>query len=202
MTVYLFEGSPIVAPLTIESNEPIFVGNTTNLKQQRASQGAQRWELSFQIQTKGNEEDYFVGVVTGVSTAKTMIMPQLNSVMSKITVTLPGAVAVTTVPGATEVPVNFGQAGLLPKGSFIKFSNHYKIYLVTENVQTTTSSVSVPIYPPLRGTVFGTGTTVIHGNSFDKPKIQYLRDLETLQGIIYEDGVLINPGTIKLIEAL
>lgn len=200
MTVYYFEGSPIVAPLTIESNEPVFVADTVNLKQQRASQGAQRWELSFQIQTKDIEEDYFVGMVTGIKDAKTMIMPQLLSVDKKVTVTTNGSASATSA-GADSVLINFSQASrLLPKGSFIKFSNHSKIYMVTANVNTQTTAVSVSIYPELKQAILAS-TTVYHPGSSTKPVLQYYRDLETLQGITYEDGVLVNPGTIKLIEA-
>ncbi len=201
MTVYYFEGSPIVAPLTIESNEPVFVADTVNLKQQRASQSAQRWELSFQIQTKDIEEDYFVGIVTNINTAKTMVMPQLLAVDKKVTVTTNGSANATSA-GASTITVNFSAAErLLPKGSFIKFSNHSKIYMVTANVTTQTTPVSVSIYPELKQTI-SAGTTVYHPGSSIKPTLQYYRDLETLQGITYEDGVLINPGTIRLIEAL
>jgi hypothetical protein len=201
MTVYYFEGSPIVAPLTIESNEPVFVADTVNLRQQRASQGAQRWELSFQIQTKDIEEDYFVGIVTGINTAKTMVMPQLFSVDKKVTVTNNGS-ANSASAGASAVLINFSIANrLLPKGSFIKFADHSKIYMVTSNVTTQTTPVSVSIYPELRQNI-SISTTVYHPGSSIKPTLQYYRDLETLQGITYEDGVLVNPGTIKLIEAL
>jgi hypothetical protein len=201
MTVYYFEGSPIVAPLTIQSNEPVFVADTVNLKQQRASQGAQRWELSFQIQTKDIEEDYFVGVVTGLNQAKTMVMPQLFSVDKKVTVTTAGSASATSA-GANSVSINFSTAAkLLPKGSFIKFANHSKIYMVTANVTTQSTAVSVPIYPSLRVAV-SAATAVYHPGSSVKPTLQYYRDLETLQGVTYEDGILVNPGTIKLLEAL
>ena len=200
MTVYYFEGSPIVAPLTIESNEPIFASDTISLKQQRASQGAQRWELSFQIQTKDIEEDYFVAMVTGITQAKTMTMPQLLSVDKKVTVTANGVPSATAI-GASTVSIGFNQTGFLPKGSFIKFSNHSKLYMVTSNITTSINPVSVPIYPSLRVAVT-TSHLVYHPGSTIKPALSYYRDLETLQGITYEDGVLVNPGTIKLIEAL
>jgi hypothetical protein len=200
MTVYYFEGSPIVAPLTIRSNEPVFVADTISLKQQRASQGAQRWELDFQIQTRDIEEDYFVGIVTGINTAKAITMPQLNSVDNKVTVTSNG-VPSTTAAGVNTVIINFNQAGFLPKGSFIQFSNHNKIYMTTTNVTTTTAAVAVPIYPSLRVAV-NAAHLVYHPNSAVKPSLQYFRSLDTLQGLTYEDGVLVNPGTIKLIEAL
>jgi hypothetical protein len=200
MTVYYFEGSPIVAPLTIASNEPVFSSDTISLRQQRASQGAQRWELSFQIQTRDIEEDYFVAMITGINDAKSMIMPQLLAVDNKVTVTSQGTSA-AAAENAFSVSINFNQIGFLPKGSFISFSNHSKLYMVTNNIQTTSSNVSVPIYPSLRAGVTS-GTTVFHPGSTIKPSLQYYRDLETLQGITYEDGVLVNPGTIKLLEAL
>jgi len=200
MAVYYFEGSPIVAPLTIESNEPVFSADTISLKQQRASQGAQRWELSFQIQTKDIEEDYFVTMVTGINQAKSMIMPQLLSVDKKVTVANTG-VPSTTSAGSSSVNINFNEVAFLPKGSFIQFSNHSKIYMVTSNITTALTAVAVPIYPSLR-TAVTTTHIVYHAGSSVKPNLQYYRDLETLQGITYEDGVLVNPGTIKLLEAL
>jgi hypothetical protein len=200
MTVYYFEGSPIVAPLTIESNEPVFSVDSINLKQQRASQGVQRWELSFQIQTKDIEEDYFVAMVSQANLARTMVMPQLNSVVKKVTVTN-AAVTNSTNAAATSVVMNFNQVGFLPKGTFIKFSNHSKIYAVTSNINTVVGTISVPIYPSLR-TATPINTVVYHVGSETKPVLSYFRDLETLQGITYEDGVLVNPGTVKIIEAL
>jgi hypothetical protein len=190
-----------VAPLTIESNEPIFVADSVSLKQQRASQGAQRWELSFGIQMTGNEGDFLVGLVTGLSQAKTMVMPQLVSTDNKVTATNTG-VPSATAAGQSSVLINFSQiGGVLPKGSFIKFSNHAKIYMVTNAVTTSTSAVSVSIYPSLR-TAVTTTHSVYHPGSSTKPLFQYYRDMETLQGLIYEDGIMVNPGTIKLIEAL
>jgi hypothetical protein len=130
-----------------------------------------------------------------------MIMPQLLSVDKKVTVTTNGSSNAAT-RGASTVLINFSQASrLLPKGSFIKFADHAKIYMVTANVTTQTTPVSVSIYPELRQDV-SISTVVHHPGSATKPVLQYYRDLETLQGITYEDGVLVNPGTIKLIEAL
>ena len=48
---YYYEGYEILAPLTIASNEPMFDSDTVSLRKQRASQSAQRWELSFGILT-------------------------------------------------------------------------------------------------------------------------------------------------------
>jgi hypothetical protein len=200
MTVYYFEGSPIVAPLTIESNFPIFMAETVSLKQQRASQGAQRWELSFNLQDKGTEADFLVSMVTNLTTARTMIMPQLNEVNSKVTVTLPG-IAGATAAGVSTVFIDFNQVGILPKGSFIKFNNHAKIYMVTSTVNTQTTPVPVNIFPSLRKAVTA-GTNVYHPGSSVKPVITFYQSMDTISGITYEDGVLMNPGTINILEAL
>lgn len=81
--MYYFKGAKILAPLSITSNEPVFDVDTISLSKQRASQGAQRWELSFKTVSSGaTEADIFVGMVTGISSAETMIMPQLPSVVT------------------------------------------------------------------------------------------------------------------------
>lgn len=200
MPVYYFEGSPIVAPLTIESNSPIFMSETVSLKQQRASQGAQRWEVSFNIQSKGAEADFLVSMATNLATARTMVMPQLNEVNSRVTVTQTGISSVNTANSST-VTIDFNQVGLLPKGSFIKFSNHAKLYMVTADVSTQTTPVPVSIFPSLRQNV-SAGTTVYHPGSSTKPVITFYQSMDTISGITYEDGLLMNPGTIKILEAL
>jgi len=79
---YYFEGYEIVAPLTIASNEPIFDVDTISLKKQRASQGVQRWELSFGVTT--TEPASLLTSIVDFDTVKTMTMPQLNDVNNRI----------------------------------------------------------------------------------------------------------------------
>jgi hypothetical protein len=79
---YYYEGYEILAPLTITSNEPMFDVDTVSLRKQRASQNAQRWELSFDILTK-NPADALLSIV-GFDIAKTMTMPQLNDVNDRL----------------------------------------------------------------------------------------------------------------------
>lgn len=202
MAVYYFEGSPIVAPLKIESNEPIFVTDSISLKQQRASQGAQRWELEFTVMTRDVEEDLFVSSIVYANQARTMVMPQLLSVDNKTTCSVAGTVSATATVASSTVSITFSEIGTtIPKGSFIKFSNHPKLYLVTSEVTTTGSPVVVSIFPVLREEVTS-GVTVNHPGSPTKPMFTYYQSTDNVRGIIYEDGVLVNPGTIKLLEAL
>ena len=79
---YYYEGYEILAPLTIASNEPMFDADTVSLRKQRASQNAQRWELSFGILT-ADPADALLSIV-GFDIAKTMTMPQLNDVNDRL----------------------------------------------------------------------------------------------------------------------
>jgi len=79
---YYYEGYEILAPLTIASNEPMFDADTVSLRKQRASQNAQRWELSFGILTT-TPADALLSIVD-FDIAKTMPMPQLNDVSDRV----------------------------------------------------------------------------------------------------------------------
>ena len=126
---YYYNGAKILAPLSIASNEPVFDVDTVSLSKQRASQGAQRWEVAFNTVTSGETEaDLLVGIITNLAVADTMIMPQLPSVDRTNTIGASRPIS-TTAAGSSTVFMN--NNGLLSKGSFIKFSNHSKVYMVT-----------------------------------------------------------------------
>lgn len=196
---YEFEGAAILAPLTISSNEPMFEADTISLSKQRASQGVQRWELSFKTATsKTTEADMLVGVVTSLSTTATMVMPQLPSVVAQTTsgTSLPVGSGVAAGLSAVTVVNN----GTLKKGAFVKFSNHDKVYMVTEDVAPSIASapVSVPIYPSLRTAV--TTSDVLHTGS--SAVLTYYRDIDNLKGLQFSDGLLSSAGSISLTEAV
>jgi hypothetical protein len=94
---YYYEGYEILAPLTITSNEPMFDSDTVSLRKQRASQNAQRWELSFGILTK-NPADALLSIVD-FDIAKTMTMPQLNDVNDRLPVAATTSTYVVTASG-------------------------------------------------------------------------------------------------------
>lgn len=202
MTVYYYKGVPIVAPLTIESNEPIFVADMLNLKQERVSQAAQRWELSFGIQFRDTEGQYFTEMLKGLSAAKEMTMPQLVAVDKRIT-----SLATPTTVGATAanqsaVNITVSETGtLIPAGTFIRFSSHKKIYAILDDITTTGGTVSMNIYPRLTAPVIE-GVSVYHANTSTKPVLTFYNSVDTLSGIVYEDGLMVNPGLVKIVEAL
>lgn len=196
---YYFEGYEILAPLSIISNEPVFDADTINLKKQRASQNAQRWEMSFNIATN-DPSDILVNSIVNFDQVKTMIMPQLTS-SKTFSVSSTPSVSSTASSGATSVVVSAnGITGVLPKGYFIKFSNHPKIYMTTNQVDFSLSSttVTIGVYPSLKSTV-ASGVNLL---TEDNVVISYYREINDLRGIRYDDGILASAGTINIIEAV
>ena len=192
---YYYKGAKILAPLTIRSNEPIYEVDTVSLSKQRASQGAQRWEVSFKTVTSADTEaDMLVGTITNLTASTTMIMPQIPSVVAGNTAGV--SLVISSVASAGASTVTIVNDGIIKKGSFIKFSNHDKIYMVTEDVSSGT--VNVPIYPSLRSAVaitdtFQTGSYAV---------LSYYRNIDNLTGLIFSDGLISNAGSISLTEAI
>lgn len=118
--LYYFQGLEIVTPFQIRSNQPVFDNDTLSLKKQRASQGAQRWELSFSVITD-DPADLLIGVLDGQTTTQTMPMPQLTSVQNRI-------------DGGTA----------LPKGAFVMGNTDGKIYVIRVDGMATPST---DLYP-------------------------------------------------------
>jgi len=161
---YYFEGYEIVTPFSISSNEPMFDADTISLKKQRSSQGAQRWELSFNIVTT-TPADALLTIVD-FDTVQTMTMPQLKEVNDRLST------------------VNY------PKGAFVTGSNN-KVYMIKSDAS---SVVDSNLYPtPPSGLTYSTVANAT---------IRYYRDVSDLRGITFSDGILADPGTINIIEAL
>ena len=201
MSVYYYEGAKILAPMTIMSNEPMFDVDTVSLKKQRASQNAQRWELSFNtIAEPSTQVDLFLSSVETLDTVTSMIMPQLPRVDELYTLTQTSTgVNGSFSAGVSAVSISAATTtGFLPKGSFINFSNHSKVYVTTSDTTFTSGAVDVNLYPALRTSI--TSTDFLRTNS--ECQLNYLRSIDQQTGITFTDGVLASVGTIDLIEAL
>ena len=219
---YYYQGSEILTPLTITSNEPHFDVTTISLKTERTSQEHQRWELSFNVVgTKDTEVDLFLNTIVDFDTPETMIMPQIVKVGSgnnqeETENTLVNAADVTQKAYPTIGPVGsgYGQAGnssviidnasstmgYIKKGTFIKFSNHDKVYITTNNLNMSgTVNQTLNVYPKLRENLVHNNTTLQHT---DNCLFKFFKSIDNLTGITYTDGILSNIGTISLVEAL
>lgn len=206
MATYYFEGNPILAPLSIESRKIVLSSETGSQKIFRREIEGQRWDLSFRVSTN-SATDLFISMLDNTTTTNQMIMPQLKEVddlVNEITET-PTLVS-NAVAGATTVIISCNQMGnygefnnkVAPKGSFIQFNNHDKIYVLKQELIEGSSRL-VSIFPALQSDV-PSGTLIFMACTPVKPQFTYKRSINTISGITYTDGILVDTGNITLEE--
>lgn len=199
MSAYYFEGSPILAPLTFMSKDVVVSSETVTLKRLIHKTNAQRWDLSFSITTNDNSDNLLLGMIENSYTLKTMDMPQLTKVADATTMTGTLTCTQTFATGQTTIGANNSSGGVLPKGSFVQFSNHTKIYIIKEDY--TFNGDALEVYPELKAGVTGS-TTVYYDNFSIKPQLNYMRDDSEASGITFIDGVLASLGTVTIKEVV
>jgi len=199
MSTYYFEGSPILAPLMFKSTDVVISSETANLKTLIHKTDAQRWDLSFGIVADNNEANILTAMIENSYTVKSMEMPQLKSVADLTTLTGQLTTSQAYAAGSSTIIATNTSGGLLPKGSFIQFANHSKIYIIKEDWAA--NGNPIVIYPNLRLAV-NISTQVNYFGFFNPPIFNYLRDDNEVSGITYQDGILASIGTITLKEAL
>jgi len=192
----IYENGEVIArfsaPLTVKSNQPVFVSDTLSLKRFVSKRSAQRWEIESGLEPLTySAEDLMVSLVTkGYSETVQVVMPQNYGVIKRRTAT--GNATASGSVGNTTVTVN-NSLGLIPRGSFIKFSSHSKIYMTTSDL---TNSGTLNIFPELRSAVSGTMYCK------DDVIMSCLYDTDVVSGMVYSDGIMMDVGTIRLVEKL
>lgn len=182
-----------VAPMSVISNQPAFATDSLSLKRQTVSQEAQRWEITTNLAPSNNSADFLIhSVVNGYQNVFQIEMPQVYRQNGKTTSTTCSS-NLNAVKGATQVSVTTNK--IIAKGEFIQFQNHSKVYLVTSERD---KDGFLSIYPSLRQDV-PASTVVIFG---DNVRMSVRYELDTALGITYVDGIMSDPGSVKLIEAL
>jgi len=89
-----------------------------------------------------------------------------------------------TVSAASGTTINY------PKGAFVTGSDN-KVYMIKTDAS---SVVDSNLYPtPPSGLTYST---------VDNATIRYYRSIDNLKGITFSDGLIANPGTVNIIEAL
>lgn len=182
-----------VAPLTVKSNQPIFVSDTLSLKRFSSKRAAQRWEIESNVEPLSTDaQDLFVNLVTkGNTETVNIIMPQNYGVIKSRNASSGTPLGNGSINSST-VNVTSHTSGIMPKGTFIKFANHSKIYMTTSSLN---GDGTVNIFPQLR-------VAVVNQNIFCLDNVigNFLYDTDTIQGMVYTDGILMDLGTIKLVE--
>ena len=197
MAGIIIDGSTVlkfVAPMRIVSNDPAFVTDSLSLHQQAVKQNVQRWEITTNVEPSNNSSDFFIhSLVNGHTNVFEVEMPQVyRGANVKSTASLLEA-QTTANKGVSSVVVNC--VGEILKGEFIRFANHNKVYVV---IGERSGNGAMQIYPELKAAV-PAGTDIL----FDKDvKMRARYDPTLALGINFVDGIMSDPGSIKLVEAL
>lgn len=192
-------------PLAVKNNEPILISDALSLKRFSSKSVAQRWEIEAGVEPLiQTSQDLMINLITKGYTEGVKVRIPQNIIAVKKLVDLSGQPLTSGIitsaasAGTTQISVS-GFTGTIPAGLFIKFSNYNKLYMVrTDCIRTsTTGTVTLNIYPALRFPVINT-TQVIY-NEVD---VDFYYDTDVVRGMVYEDGILMDPGVIKLVEKL
>lgn len=196
----IYENGEVIAqftaPMTVRSNQPVFVSDTLSLKRFISRRSAQRWEIDAGLEPLSNKaQDLMVNLVTkGYSEAVTVIVPQNYGVIKSRTAV--GTATATGSIGSGQISV-IGLSGLLPRGTFVKFAGHTKVYMTTTDVSFISgTSSTINVFPTLRAAVTSTM------NYKDDVQMQCLYDTDVVSGMVYSDGILMDTGQIRLLEKL
>jgi len=180
-----------VTPVTIKNNEPKFVTDTLSLRRQTVRTGVQRWELT--VGFKGGKSDNLLGALQAHymrlgDTAFNFAMPQPFMIdTSDTNVYSPTTGTASGDSGSTSITLS--SAGTYPVGWFIKFSDHNKIYMVTES-----SGTSLKVAPALTQDIVD--VSIVSNQATDENdsngvRVRVQHEI-TNESVTYSEGVLQN----------
>lgn len=184
------------APLQILSNVPVFVSDTLSLKRFVTKRPAQRWEIETSIEPLSNDaQDLMVNLITRGSFGTVQVLfPQNYGTMLERNGQTSTPLATGTAGTTQVVLTNTMFNSFIPKGTFIKFLNHNKIYMTTADLN---NAGTLNIYPELRTSV--SSIAMYWGNNVIGT---FYYDTDVMHGMQYIDGILMSIDTLKLVEAL
>jgi hypothetical protein len=186
---YYFYGRPIVAPVTFSSMKKFYDNRRLDLKRSVATTPHVRFTWSFRV-VPGDCTEMFSIMMSGEFEEFDFTVPQMLSPERNHSALI-GSIIDHVPAGSTTIPVS---AGLILPSTFIRFSNHQKIYMVKTRKDPLGSTMS--IFPELQVSL-SSANTFNYGNNV-VARVMYAPD--TVRGITFSDGVLSDPGTISLEE--
>jgi len=206
----IWDGTKVIAsfvvPTIVRSNQPTFSSDTLSLKRVTYRRTAQRWEIDSKLfPLHMTAQDLMVSfIVNGHGEIVQAVMPQ--NVGAKAAKTMTFQIGTSSAASAYDSTVTIGAVSsgngkVIPKGTFIRFADplHTKVYMLTANaIISGTAPTTLYVYPQLRKAV-PSGTII---NYQDDVIINLKYDTDTVIGMVYENGILMDNGTIKLIEAV
>jgi hypothetical protein len=180
-------------PMSITSNQPVFSSDSISLKRQTNIKQAQRWEIEASLEPLSDTANllYTFLISKGYSGTIQVVMPQSSAVFKNLFTATGTFTNVTANAGATSLNVQ-GMSNDVPVGFFIRFGSHKKIYMITSSGLNTCT-----IYPPLRQSI---NNDTLFANNFVIG--EFTLDFTSIRGFTFIDGVLMDNGSIKLVEKI
>lgn len=194
--------SKFVAPLQIMSNRPVFSSDTLSLKRVSFQQPVQRWEIETNLMPTNDGAPLLAhSVVLGKTGAFDIRMPQpytLKYSDADYSTFLAQKPRQQSLAGSNRIW--FNSVPNIQENQFIRFNGHSKVYLVvlTGTDPGNSNYPFIDVFPNLVLTV-PADTNIFRGGNVVM-KVYY--DDSVQAGIKYTDGILADPGSVKLIEAL
>lgn len=200
-------------PTTVSSNQPVFSTDTLSLHRRASVRGAQRWEISSNVEPlrHGANELFANLVMKGHHTPLNVYIPQnigvietlRNDIESGTTLSVQYSAKFNATDGKSTVTL-VGNTKNIPAGTFVTFTDttpnavqDTKVYMLIRPV--TAGNNVAYVYPQLRKTGYVNSGSVMQ---YTNVKMKCFYDMDTIQGMVYQDGLLMDLGTIKLVEAL
>jgi hypothetical protein len=148
-----FPSSPAASDVSVQSIEPTLVSTTISLKRQVRSRGGQRWLLNvsfppmtraefapiyaFSVKQKGQYETFtYVPPTISTTRGSSGASPVVNGAVS-------AAATSASIDGLAASTSN-----ILRAGDFIKFSDHTKVYMVTDDMSSDGSGTATLNFHP------------------------------------------------------
>jgi hypothetical protein len=181
-----------VAPLAVDSNVPEFASDTLALKRVVGRRPGQRWEISARlVPLSVDAGDLFAMLTEKSHTEKIDVgTPQNYGVIIK---RVQSGVVATAVGTKDASSVTVTNTGLIPRGCFVSFAGHDKVYMATG---ARSGNGTMGIFPKLRASVNG----VMKWE--DDVIMKTYAEMENIAGMAYVDGILMDLGVLRFVEAL
>jgi hypothetical protein len=192
-------------PTTVVSNQPVFSTDTLSLHRRTMVRGAQRWEIASNVEPLGlGANELFASLVMkGHHSTLDVYVPQnigvIETMREKLTSEIDYSIAFSNrvnANGRGEIVLGSHVGVDLPVGTFVTFTGDTKVYMLIQPV--TSNNSACYVYPQLKVTGPVSGGVMKYTNV----KMKCFYDTDTIQGMVYQDGVLMDMGTVKLVEAL
>lgn len=195
-----------VAPLSVHSNQPSLYADTVSLRRVIVDSGAQRWEIETNLEPGSGARVMAQQLGVGHHTPFLIRMPQPYSPVAQLSAQEEDQTVLMSATAFVGDRTIYTNNPMLT-GEFLRFatSNHTKVYVVTKAALGSLPGSSPPVaawrvdIAPALSRTEQSGNTVFRGG---KVTGTFRYDLDVVLGMRYVDGVLSDPGSVRLVEAI